>query len=416
MFLTLIGSSMPRLLQINASLNKTSTGRISEQIASLARGFGWDTYMIHGARYVNHSEMQTFQSVTPAGERFHAVKSMLLDAHGLGSSRATRQLIRQIEHIHPDIIHLHNIHGYYLNYKILFEYLQTIDVPIVWTLHDCWPMTGHCAYFDVIECERWKTECYLCPLKNDYPKSLFLTQAKRNYRLKKRLFSSVKDMIIVPVSNWLSTIVKDSFLGCYPCTVINNGVDLQVFAPCESDLRIQFGLEHKMVLLGVASTWDERKGLKDFVTLSSLLCADYQIVLIGVDEVQQRDLPSNIIAICRTESQEELAKYYSLADVFVNPTYSDNFPTTNIESLACGTPVVTYRTGGSPESVTADTGLVVDRGDVNGLISAIEEIRRHGKSHYSEACRHRALQYYNKDDRYADYIKLYDHLLRHRKD
>ena len=164
---------MPKLLQINAALNKGSTGRIAEQIASLVRARGWETYMVHGARYVNKSEMKTLQSVTLLGERLHALKSMLFDAHGLGSSRATHRIIREIKRIKPDIIHLHNIHGYYLNYKVLFEYLQTIDIPIVWTLHDCWTMTGHCSHFDAIGCERWKTGCSLCPLKSDYPKSLF---------------------------------------------------------------------------------------------------------------------------------------------------------------------------------------------------------------------------------------------------
>ena len=401
---------MPRLLQINASLNKGSTGRIAEQIGSLARSGGWDTYIVHGARYVNKSDMYSLQVVTPLEERLHAIKSMLFDAHGLGSTRATRRVIREIERIHPDIIHLHNIHGYYLNYEVLFEYLHTLSIPIVWTLHDCWPMTGHCAYFDSVDCERWKVGCHCCPLKGDYPRSLFFDCSESNYSLKKRLFSSVANVTIVPVSNWLSDIVCESYLGGYSRRVINNGVDIQVFSPVASGLRTHWGIENKTILLGVASTWDERKGLKDFVSLSYRLGEGYQIVLIGVSENQREQIPNNIITVKRTESQEELAAYYSMADVFVNPTYSDNFPTTNIESLACGTPIVTYRTGGSPEAVTSDTGLVVDKGDIDGLISAIEEIRVKGKLHYTAACRQRALQCYNKDDRFNDYIELYERL------
>ena len=254
-----------KLLQINAALNRGSTGRIAEQIASLARGRGWDTYMIHGARYVNRSDMQTLQTVTSLGEKVHAVKSMLFDAHGLGSTLATKRIVREIEGINPDIIHLHNIHGYYLNYKVLFGYLRTVDIPVVWTLHDCWTMTGHCAHFDVIGCERWKTECYNCPLKRDYPKSLLLERSKRNYNLKKQLFTSVKNMTIVPVSRWLGEIVKESYLGCYPCNVINNGVDIQLFSPIENNLRTQLNIGDRTVLLGVATAWKDDKGLQEFI-------------------------------------------------------------------------------------------------------------------------------------------------------
>lgn len=402
---------MPKLLQINTSLNKGSTGRIAEQIASLARSNGWETYVVHGARYVNKSDMYSLQVVTPLEERLHAIKSMLFDAHGLGSSRATRRVIREIECIQPDIIHLHNIHGYYLNYKVLFEYLQTIDIPIVWTLHDCWPMTGHCAYFDVVNCERWKAGCYNCPLKNTYPKSLLLDSSKRNYELKRHLFTSVKNMTIVPVSQWLGNIVKDSFLGIYPCRVINNGVDISVFVSQASDLRSRLNLGDKKVLLGVAAIWEERKGLKDYVMLSQKLPDDYRIVLVGVSEEQQKVLPSNIIGVTRTENQEELVAYYSMSDIILNLSYQETFGMTTVEGFACGVPGIVYDKTASPELIVPDCGKIVKAGNIEQLLSAIREIISKGKSHYSAACRQRALQYYNKDDRFSDYMKLYDHLL-----
>ena len=406
---------MPKLLQINAALNKGSTGRIAEQIASLARECGWETYIFHGARYVNVSKMYTRQVVTPFGEKMHALKSMLFDAHGLGSTRATRTVIREIDCIQPDIIHLHNIHGYYINYRILFEYLRTTETPVVWTLHDFWTMTGHCAWFDSIDCERWKTVCYACPLTGEYPKTIDLDRSKRNYMLKKKLFTSLSNMIVAPVSQWLENIVQESFLNCYPCQVINNGIDISVFSPLQSTLRSELGVGEKIVLLGVASIWEERKGLHDFIKLAGILPESYRIILIGVNDSQRDSLPDNIIGVTRTDSQRELAKYYSMADVFVNPTYSDNFPTTNLEALACGTPIVTYRTGGSPEAVTEDTGLVVDKGDFDGLVVAIEKIIKKGKSHYSNACRQRAVSFYNKNDRFEDYIKLYDSLILNHK-
>lgn len=400
---------MPKLLQINAALNKGSTGRIAEQIAALARRNGWDTYMMHGARYVNESEMHTFQVVTSLGERLHAVKSMLFDAHGLGSKYATRRVIREIERIRPDIIHLHNIHGYYLNYKVLFEFLKSIDIPIVWTLHDCWAMTGHCSHFEAVNCEQWKTVCRNCPLRKAYPKSLFSDCSKRNYFLKQSLFTSIKNLTVVPVSHWLDGIKKKSYLSKYPSLVIYNGVDIQQFSPFKSDLRSRLGVGHKKILLGVASTWKDDKGLQEFIRLSNLV--DYQVVLIGVSDRIKKKIPSSIIAIECTNSQQELAEYYSIAEILINPTYNDSFPTINLEALACGTPVVTYRTGGSPEAVTVETGLVVDKGDYDGLVAAIDEISKRGKSHYTDACRQRAVDFYNKDDRFYDYIKLYDRLL-----
>lgn len=396
------------LLQINASLNKGSTGRIAEQIASLARVHGWDTYMVHGARYVNESKMKTLQSVSLWGERLHALKSMLFDAHGLGSAHATRRVISEIRRIKPDVIHLHNIHGYYLNYRILFEYLQSIDIPVVWTLHDCWTVTGHCSHFESIGCERWKMGCYNCPSKKDYPKSLLFDCSKRNFALKKSLFTSVKNMTIVPVSQWLGHILKDSFLNKYSCRVINNGVDISMFSPQESDLRSRLGIRDKIVLLGVATAWKNDKGLQEFIQLSEI--PNYQVVMVGVSDEIKQMLPQSVIAINRTNNQQELAEYYSMADMLVNPTYNDSFPTVNLEALACGTPIVTYRTGGSPESVTADTGIVVDKGDYSGLVAAIEDVISKGKQHYSKACRERAVALYNKDERFNDYIELYESL------
>ena len=400
---------MPKLLQVNVALNKGSTGRIAEQIGKLARSKGWDTFILHGARYVNTSEMYSFQIGTPLLEKVHAVRSMLFDAHGLGSVNETQKSIEIIKQIKPDIIHLHNIHGYYLNYKVLFEYLATTNTPVVWTLHDCWSMTGHCSHFDYIGCERWKSGCYNCPLKGDYPKSLFLDRSKQNYLLKKTLFSSVENMTIVPVSKWLGSIVEQSFLREYPIRVINNGVDLKVFSPKETDLKYRLGLTGRNVLLGVAASWKEDKGLREFIKLSRI--AEYQVIMVGVPAKLKGKLPEAIIAIERTNSQEELADYYSMADVLVNPTYNDTFPTVNLEALACGTPVVTYRTGGSPESITPETGIVVEKGDCNALCAAIMEIIANGKDFYSAACRKRAEDLYNKDDRFQEYLDLYQHLL-----
>ena len=401
---------MKKLLQINVVANIGSTGRIAENIGKLAISQGWESYIAYG-RGEPKSASKLIRVGSDSDMYIHALQSRLLDNHGLASVAATKRFVEEIKRINPDVIHLHNIHGYYLNYKILFEYLATIDTPVVWTLHDCWAFTGHCSHFDAIGCDKWRTGCFSCPLKGEYPVSKLMDASKRNYALKKRLFTSVPNLTFVPVSRWLADLVGESFLGKYPVQVINNGIDTEVFQQRESDLRKKHGIENKFVLVGVAGVWDAMKGLEDFIKLSSMLPDDCVIIMIGLTKKQIEGLPKNIIGIERTENQTQLAEYYSIADVYVNPTYNDSFPTVNLEALACGTPVITYKTGGSPESVTKDTGLVMNKGDVDNLLSAIETIRRNGKQHYSAACRQRAVEFYNKDDKFREYIRLYNELV-----
>ncbi len=404
---------MPILLQINSALNRGSTGRIAEHIGILAKEQGWNVYIAHGARYKGKSALQTIQVVTEKEEKLHALKSMAFDAHGLGSKKATEKLVERIKEINPDIIHLHNIHGYYLNYKVLFEYLATIDTPIVWTLHDCWTMTGHCAHFDAIGCDKWKTGCYNCPLKREYPKSILLDHSARNYAIKKGLFGSLKNATIVPVSNWLGSIVKESYLGNYSVNVINNGVDLEIFKPADSSkLRNKLGIGNKIVLLGVATAWSRKKGLYDYIELSKHMPDKYQIVLVGIDNEIKKEIPSNIIAIERTNSQHELAVLYSLADIVLNLSYEETFGLTTVEGFACGTPGIVYDKTASPELITPETGIVLkDVGDFKTIIDSIEIIREKGKAHYSTACRERAVRFYNKDEKFKEYITLYNSLI-----
>ena len=405
---------MPKIIQINTALNSGSHGRIVEQISSRAAQEGFETTIVHGARYVNKSQFADIQVTTKTQEKLNGVRSMLFDAHGLGLRCATKSLIAKLEAIKPDIVHLHNIHGYYLNYQILFEYLAKTGVPVVWTLHDCWSMTGHCSQFENYHCDKWKTQCHDCQYLMDwYPRSI-IDRSKRNYELKKQCFTSVKNMMIVPVSHWLEDIVKQSFLAKYPIQVIHNGVDLLSFRPIiPTSFRPSVASgeisSNKFTILGVASNWDNDKGVQEFIKLSNN--PDYQVIMIGVKDELKKKLPQNIIAVSRTNNQSELAEYYSMADVFVNPTYKDTFPTVNLEALACGTPVITYKTGGSPESITPETGIVVEKGNFELLCEAIETVHRNGKNYYSTSCRERAEKFYNKDERFKDYIELYENIL-----
>lgn len=402
---------MKKLLQINSVVNTGSTGRIAEEIGQTAIEAGWESYIAFG-RNERPSASALIKVGTERDIKIHGLQTRLFDRHGLGSRRATKELIRKIEKIEPNVIHLHNIHGYYINIEVLFQYLRIADLPVVWTFHDCWPITGHCSYFTFVGCDKWKTNCYSCPKKKEYPSSWFLDRSSKNHVLKKELFTSLPNLTLVPVSQWLSGILDESFLQDYPIRVIHNGINTDIFKPsATANFRVKYQLENKFILLGVANIWDRRKGLDDFIELSKLLNSDFQIVLVGLTQKQIEQLPENIIGIERTESVEELAEIYAESDVFLNPTYEDNFPTTNLESLACGTPVVTYRTGGSPEAIDESTGIVVERGDINGLVEAIQMIKRNGKQSYMDACVNRSHRLYKKEDRYREYLELYESLL-----
>lgn len=401
------------LLQIDTCLGVGSTGRITESIAQLAQTNGWECYIVHGARYVKHpSCMKDIQTVSVIGEYMHYASGLLFDNHGLCSTLATKRVVDMIKEINPTVIHLHCIHGYYLNYKVLFEYLTETDIPLIWTFHDCWAFTGHCAYFDQVECDKWIEGCGVpCPAKGNYPKSLVLDQSKRNFELKRELFTAVSNRLtIVPVSYWLEGFVKKSFLKNAKVSTIHNGINLSVFKPHDTNaLRNKLGLAGKKVILGVALPWVPRKGLKDMLALSDKLSSsEYQVILIGLDDRQLQAVPDNVIGVKRTNSAEELAEYYSLSSVFVNPTYEDNFPTTNIEALACGTPVITYNTGGSPEAVDENTGVVVEKGHLDSLTEAIKSICKKGKDYYNDACRQRALKLFDKDMCFKEYLNLYE--------
>jgi putative colanic acid biosynthesis glycosyltransferase len=392
-----------KILQINTTINSGSTGRIAEDIGKTLISRGHESYIAFG-RGNQNSVSKLIRIGNKLDFYVHLLVSLFTDRHGFGSKRATRKFLQQVDIINPDAIGLHNIHGYYLNVEILFKYIKDKDIPILWTFHDCWPFTGHCSY---------NTDCDNCKnCQRKYPTSIFLNQSSRNYDDKKIIFNQVKKLQIITPSIWLKDLVQQSFLQ-YPVECINNGIDLNEFKPSEKSLKLKdkLQLKNKKIILGVASTWDQRKGLSDFIQLASLLDANYQIILIGLTSKQIQGLPVNIMGVKRTESIAELANYYTAADVYVNPTTKDNFPTTNIESLACGTPIITYNTGGSPEAIDKDTGMVIEKEDVIGLYNAIQEITLQPQEQYVKFCRTRAEQLFNKEDRYLDYLKLYERLI-----
>ena len=397
-----------KVLMINAVCGSGSTGRIVADMWALLKEQGHEAKIAYGfgmGTRVAEQDMIRFNN--KPGYYRHNIAAKLTDRTGLYSTRQTKRLIEQIKQYDPDVIHLHNLHGYYINYKVLFDYLAQAGKPVVWTLHDCWVFTGHCAYFDAAGCEQWKTHCAECPLLREYPACYLGGDVYSNFETKKRAFTSVENMTIVTPSKWLAELVKESFLSKYPVEVIHNGIDLSVFKPQESDFKERRGIADKKLVLAVANVWDRRKGLDDVLRLSEMLGEDYQVVVVGLSEKQVAAMPKNIIAIRRTSSVEELARIYSAADVFVNPSYEDNFPTVNIEALACETPVITYDTGGCAEALDAVSGIVVPAGDVRKMKEAICSAGKLERMKASQRA-----QAFSAEEKYAEYLKLYERLTR----
>ena len=398
---------MLTLLQINITANWGSTGKIADTIGNAAIDNGWNSYIAYGGS-CNTSLSKLIKVGGKRNRYFHFAEQRIRDNEGLCSRRETKKLIQQLKKNSPDVVQLHNIHDHYLNYQILFEYLNQTDIKVVWTFHDCWAFTGHCFHFVTAECEKWKTGCYDCPLRNEYPKT-FLDRSKRNYELKKKLFGGCKNLTIVPCSDWMADFVRQSFLKDKRIEVIKNGVDLNVFKPSSS-----INSNGKFNVIAVSSIWNKEKGLADIITLRELLPKDYAITVVGLSEKQVTELPQGIIGIIRTQNVQELVELYSTSNVLINPTYADTFPTVNLEALACGTPVITYKTGGSPEAVNDETGVVVEQGDVKGMAEAIQRFKRLNVQEFAlvrNACRKRAEEYFDKDKCYEKYVKLYNNLI-----
>ena len=364
-----------KYLFINSVAGYGSTGRIAAETCRELMKDGHECVLAFGRNKANCEDVPTVQIGTAWDYRLHGVRGRLLDDHGFGSKAATRRFLDWVREYDPDVIWLHNIHGYYIHIGLLFDYLRGCGKKIFWTLHDCWSFTGHCAYFDFAGCDKWKTGCHHCPQKHTYPQSLLLDNSRRNYERKKLLFTGIPDLTLTVPSHWLVSRVKQCFLGEYPVQVDYNKIDRTVFKPTPGDFREKYGLEKKTILLGVASVWEERKGLKDFLALSSMLDDRYRIVLIGLSEEQRKNLPQNILGLPRTNSLEELAQAYTAADLFVNPSVEETFGMTAMEARCCGTEAIVYKDTACEEIVIQFGGIAVDRGAEN-LLAAIEKLTK----------------------------------------
>lgn len=407
---------MKTLLQINPVLRvNTSTGRIMQEIGELAMQHGWRSCIAYSK---GRDGIKSCQSeVIPVGNKWstiwHGLETRLFDRHGLASNEATRLFVKQIQELKPDVIHIHNIHGYFLNYQILFDFLAKSNIPVIWTVHDCWLYTGHCYYYSYAGCNKWQTGCGHCPQKKEFPASWLIDRSHQNYEDKKQAFTSLPldQLTIVPVSEWIREEMQYSFFRNNQFHVIHNGINTNIFNIYNPEqVKQKYGLNGKHILLGVASIWSREKGFDDCIQMADLLHPDEMLVLVGVRPEQQKKLKKNMLGIPRTENIHQLAELYAAADAFVNPTWQDNYPTVNLEAIACGTPVVTYRTGGSIEAITDQTGFIVPQGNVKEMLEAARLISQRGKAYYQQPCRTYALENFRKEDRYQDYLDLYDKL------
>lgn len=365
-----------KVLLINAVCGTGSTGKICAAIAQDYEREGHEVKIAYGRDGFVPEQFRKYavRIGTDMDVRLHGIYTRLTDRHGFGSVASTKEFLKWAEEYNPDVLWLHNIHGYYINIELLFKWIKSRPhMQVKWTLHDCWTFTGHCSHFTFVGCDKWKSACYACPQKREYPASFVSDASRWNYEKKKSLFTGIQDMTIITPSKWLANLVKESFLGEYPVEVVYNTINTDVFKPVSSDFRERYGLDEKKIILGVASTWGVRKGLQDFAKLAEMLDDSYRIVLVGVTAEQAKELPEKIITIYRTNNQQELAEIYTAADVFLNLTYEDNYPTVNLEAQACGTRVISYDTGGCRETLD-ELGISVLQGDLAEVYTCLQKL------------------------------------------
>lgn len=402
---------MPKLLQFDTCLGAGSTGKIAEIIGGLAREDGWQTYMAHGSRFAKSSSMESFQMGSKLDEYRHYAISRLFDRHGLGSSKPTHDLLKKIEEIKPDVVQIHNIHGYYANYKMLLQYLAARGIPTVMTMHDFWLMTGHCAYINK-SCDKWASGCGHCPRLKEYP-AAFFDRTKKNWALKKELFEGFeKDkLVIVPVSYWLEGFAKRSLLGDRRIHTIQNGVDTKLFKPYEGEYS---GLWKKIdwnkhTIITVADRWTDANGFHDIMALSRLLPEDMQIVMVGLNEQQQQGLPDKIVGIGHTDNVQQLIELYTSADVLFNSSTEVTFGLVTAEAMACGTPAIVFKNTAGEEIIDSETGYAIGR--IDEIPALVRKCRENAAS-YKNACRKRIVEEFDSISQYSKYIELYKSLLK----
>lgn len=392
-----------KVLQVNATFGIGSTGKIMSDLSKVITDKGFESYMLCAYSNVKQDNLYVMSKLPyPWNARLNILRMMLTGMNGQSFYNDTKKAIHWIEKINPDIMHIHNIHGDWINIEVLFEFIIQKNIPVLWTFHDCWPFTGRCSHFELAKCQKWKKQCFECKNLSVYPTTIYFDYSYEMYKQKKGLFSKIPQLSIVTPSKWLADYVKQSYFSCRSIDVIHNGIDIKKYKVIES---VRNNKKNKKILLGVANSWSETKGLKDFYKLNEIIDHNkYEIMLVGLNDRQLNSLPKSIKGIKRTNSEAELIDLYNEAFVFINPTYQDNYPTTNLEAMSCGTPVITYNTGGCSESINNTTGFVVEQGDIEGLYRIVRSM---ANIDYIE-CSRVAKSYCDKNICFEAYIKKYN--------
>lgn len=395
-----------KVLQINTVCGYGSTGRNATELAQALTDQGDACFIAYGQGTTTYRD--SFKIGTKIENHLHNACSRVFGKQGYYTKTGTTRLIQYIDKIQPDVIHLGNLHGNYLNLEILFRYFATAGKPVVWTLHDCWAYTGKCAHYTEVGCYKWQTHCHHCPQIKKYPPSLFLDRSEQMFADKKKWFTAVGNMTMVPVSRWLAEEVKQSFLAKYPIVPIYNWIDQQVFKPVTSNVREQYGIaKDSFVILGVSAGWKKNDSkLQDFIKLSHLLPSGMQIVLVGGTQ-EPACIPGDIVHIPYLHGVDELAKVYSTADVYVHCSTEDTFGKVIAEALACGTPAVVYDSTACPEVVGEGCGVVVEKRNVGQVFQAIAAIKHAGKQAFSPRSIAFTTESFNFQKNAGEYISLY---------
>lgn len=403
---------MPAVLQITASANWGAIGRIANQIGETAIAHGWGSYIAYG-RYCNPSLSKLIKVGSKHDVITHYMGGRLFDMDGLLSNNATKELVSAIEQLSPNLIHLHNIHDHWLNYEILFDYLNKLSIPIVWTQHDCWSFTGGCCHFTLNKCDKWKCNCSECFMRKGILP--LVNKSQYHFNKKKELFNGLSNLTIVPVSSWLESLLKESFLNGNNIKMIYNGVDTGLFCPIVSSIKERLNIEGNYLLVALATAWSTQKGLNDYIAVSRILPDNIKLLLVGMTEKQQKKIPNDIFTIGKTQSIQELAEIYSGADIVLNLSYEETFGMTTAEGFACGTPGIVYNCTASPELISEETGEIVEAGDIAGVLAAVQRILKRGKEYYRSKCRKRACEMFDMNINYEKYLNLYESLLQHKQ-
>lgn len=397
-----------KILYINTTYLQGGAARIARSLAQEVQRHGHEVLFLYG-RGISDGSVPSIRIETTAESAYYALNCRIFDNDGLCAVVPTKRIIRKIEEFNPDLVHIHNMHGYYLEVRKLFDYLHKRRIPVVWTLHDFWGVTGHCVHFLEAKCECWKYgTCKACPEKGSYPASKLLDASGRNFKIKKQVFNKIKNIAYVTPSKWMKQVLSGSFLDSDKIHAIPNGIYLGEVTVNDFDLRSMYGLTEKKIILGVANGWEKGKGLDVFLNLSKHIDANYHIVLVGFKDNVPEDLPSNVLGLKRTESFSKLAAWYETADVFLNASKQETFGLVSVEAMAYGTPVVAFDVCANREIIINETGKVIE--SEKELVDAIESICNEDANTYADSCRRQA-SLFSVERMTNDYLDLYSRLL-----